>query len=203
MIEPQRETRHKYEIHKTQINPELNTELKDFASVWQILLDDDHFKWWFHWTYQAALLPRECISNPVVLSLMVDTPLDGHWIDGSTLSMLSALTKSVEQTGKCTFNSLEPLFLVPHNAAIAASFCSRILTRIKKIYFIYITIYSGTISTDKPRHLIEFTFHEPRMEYHCAKLLYLHITVTTGLEKTVQNFIMYVEPFATGLVFRS
>lgn len=134
------------------------------------------------------MLPRECISNPVVLSLMVDTPFDGHWIDGSTLGMLSALTKSVEQTGKCTFNSSEPLFLVPQKCC----YCSLVLkqnldSNQKDLFYIYNGLFRYNLHYCQARAFTDFTFHEPRMEYRCAKLLYLLITVTTGLKKQWQT----------------
>ncbi len=96
---------------------------------------------------------------------------------------LLPLTKSVERTVKCTFNSSEPLFPVPQNIC----YCSLVLelnlhsNQIELFFLtlVYLKSFRYNLHYWQARTFTAFTFHVPRMQYSCSKL-YLHITVTAN-----------------------
>ncbi len=97
---------------------------------------------------------------------------------------LLPLTKSVERTVNCTFNSSEPLFPVPQNIC----YCSLVLelnlhsNQIELLFFwktLLLKVFQvqSPLLTSQDIYCLHFPW--PRMQYRCSKL-YLHITVTAN-----------------------
>lgn len=127
-------------------------------------------------------------SNPVVLSLRVDTPFDGHWSDGSTFWMLStAFDQICWADCKVHFQFLRTivpcptkhLLLQPHFGAESSLVSNRAYFLLFLNSAFYLRSFRYNLHYWQARTFTAFTFHVPRMQYHCSKL-YLHITVTAN-----------------------